>query len=155
MPRATRYHLFDPDMTDAVRYASALCRDGGLEFIWGPDPRFAATHIVRKTGYGAEMLMVNREFVSNLNPPGGADPEMYLLNETKAVNGTYLLRYQYPSRRDLHMLTEVGLWLDPLKVEKVYADQRRNGRVLPSSIRDITESHHIHEGNRSSMPRFQ
>ena len=143
MPRATRYNLFDPEMTDAVRYASRLCRDNGLEFIWGPDPRFAATTIVRKTGYGAEMLMVNREYSSNLRLPAGADPSTYLLNEAKVAGSRYSLRYQYPNRRDAHMLTEVSLWLNPVQVEKVYAYQRKNGKVVSSSIRDITESHHF------------
>ena len=53
MVRATRYNLFDPEVTEAAVFASRLCRERGLPFIWGADPRFGATHIVRKTGYGA------------------------------------------------------------------------------------------------------
>jgi hypothetical protein len=143
MPRATRYHLFDPETTAAVKRASRLCREGGLEFVWGPDPRFGATHIVRQTGYGAEMLMVNADFQPRLDLPAGADAETHLLNEAKVNAGRYSLRYNYPSRRDLHMLTEVGLWLNPLSVEKVYAYQRRNGKVVQASVRDVTPSHHL------------
>jgi hypothetical protein len=130
-------------MTAAIETASRLCRENGIEFIWGPDPRFAAAHIVRQTGYGAEMLMVNRSFLSRLQVPEGADPETHLLNETKIVDGRYNLRYEYPSRRDVHMLTEVSLWLNPVSVEKVYAYQRRDGKVVRSTLRDITESHHL------------
>jgi hypothetical protein len=143
MPRATRYHIFDPEVTAAVAHASRLCRESGLELVWGPDPRFAATHIVRKTGYGAEMLMVNRDFQTRLALPEGADPARHLLNEAKVENGRYSLHYNYPSRRDAHMLTEVSLWLNPVAVEKVYAYQRQNGKVVRASVRDITPSHHL------------
>ncbi len=143
MPRATRYHLFDKEVTAAVAHASRLCRENGLEFVWGPDPRFAATHIVRQAGYGAEMLMVNRDFQARLPLPEGADPARHLLNEVQVENGRYSLRYNYPSRRDLHMLTEVSLWLNPLAVERVYAYQRQNGKVVRASVRDITPSHHL------------
>ena len=143
MLRAARYHLFDSEVTAAVKTASRLCQENGLEFVWGADPRIAAAFIVRRTGYGADMLMVNREFQPRLDVPEGKDPETHLLNETKVVDGRYSLRYQYPVRRDLHMLTEVSLWLNPLVVEKVYAFQRINGKVVRSSIRDITPSHHL------------
>lgn len=142
-PRATRYHLFDKEMTSSVVYASKLAEDLNLEFIWCLDPRFAVTHIIEKTGYGAEMLMVNKQFRENLNMPEKLDPNRFALNETKLKDGRYSLRYDYPIRRDLHMLTEVGLWLNPICVEKVYAYQRKNGRVIKSTIRDITDSHHF------------
>jgi hypothetical protein len=143
MIRATRYHLFDAEVTEAARLASRLCLENGMEFVWGPDPRFAATAIVRETGYGAEMLMVNREFNPRLNVPEGADLETVLVNEAKVEDGRYNLRYAYPARRDLHMLTEVSLWLNPLKVEKVYAYRRKGNRVIASTVRDITPGHHL------------
>jgi hypothetical protein len=52
--RATRYHLLDREVTQAARRAGALCRELGLEFVWGADPRFAATPIIRETGHAAE-----------------------------------------------------------------------------------------------------
>jgi len=143
MLRATRYHLFDPEVTEAAAFASRLCRERGLRFIWGADPRFGATHIVRKTGVGANLLMVNKEFQTRLSVPAGADPETALLNESKVEGGRYSLRYNYPARRDLHMLTEVSLWLNPVAVEKVYAYRREGGRVVRSSVRDITAGHHL------------
>ncbi|MDO8834462.1 MAG: hypothetical protein Q7V01_02650 [Vicinamibacterales bacterium] len=143
MVRATRYNLFDPEVTAAAAFASRLCRERGLEFVWGADPRFGATHIVRKTGFGAQMLMVNREFQTTLTVAPGADPETALLNETRVTDGRYSLRYNYPARRDLHMLTEVSLWLNPVSVEKVYAYRRDGGRVVRASVRDITPSHRL------------
>ena len=142
-PRATRYHLFDKEMTAAVAQASKLSQDLNIEFIWCLDPRFAARHIVGETGYGAEMLMVNNQYRENLEVPGNSDPTRIALNETRLENGRYSLRYNYPVRRDLHMLTEVGLWLNPVAVEKVYAYQRKNGKVIKSSICDITDTHHF------------
>jgi hypothetical protein len=143
MVRATRYNLFDPEVTEAAVFASRLCRERGLPFIWGADPRFGATHIVRKTGYGAGLLMVNKEFQTKLTAPPGSDPDTALINEVKAADGRYSLRYTYPARRDLHMLTEVSLWLNPVGVEKVYAYQRNGGRVVRASIRDITPTHRL------------
>jgi len=142
-PRSTRYHLFDKEMTSSVVHASKLAEDLSLEFIWCLDPRFAATHIVNETGFGAEMLMVNKQFQENMDAPDKFDLSRFVLNETRLENGRYSLRYNYPIRRDLHMLTEVGLWLNPIDVEKVYAYQRRDGKVLRSSIKDITDSHHL------------
>ncbi len=142
-PRATRYHLFDKEMTVSVAQASKLAQDLNMEFIWCLDPRFAATYIVSETGFGAEMLMVNNQYRENMDAPKKSDLSRFALNETRLENGRYSLRYNYPIRRDLHMLTEVGLWLNPITVEKVYAYQRRDGKVLRSSIRDITDSHHL------------
>jgi hypothetical protein len=143
MVRATRYNLFDPEVTAAAAFASRLCRERRLEFIWGADPRFGATHIVRKTGFGAQLLMVNREFQTKLTVAPGANPDTALLNETRVTDGRYSLRYNYPARRDLHMLTEVSLWLNPVSVEKVYAYRRDGGRVVRASVRDITPSHRL------------
>jgi hypothetical protein len=143
MVRATRYNLFDPEVTDAAVFASRLCRERGLPFIWGADPRFGATHIVRKTGFGAGLLMVNKEFQTKLTAPAGSDPDTALLNEALVTNGRYSLRYTYPARRDLHMLTEVSLWLNPVGVERVYAYRREGGKVVRASIRDITATHRL------------
>jgi hypothetical protein len=142
MPRATRYQIFDKEMIAAVKTASDACKKEGVQFMWGPDPRFGAHYITQKTGYGAELLMVNTKFNLNYNVDG-LYPERLLLNECKITDGRYSLRYEYPMRRDVHMLTEVGLWLNPISVEKVYAYQRKDGKVITSSIRDITPSHHF------------
>ncbi len=142
-PRATRYHLFNKEMTASVVQASKLAQDLDLEFIWCLDPRFAATHIVSETGYGAEMLMVNEKFIEDLDAPNKIDLNRFALNETKLENGRYSLRYNYPTRRDLHMLTEVGLYLNPINIEKVYAYQRHDGKVIRESIKDITDSSHF------------
>ena len=144
MPRATRYQIFDDEMIAAVKLASEACRREGIEFIWGPDPRFGARHIVTKTGFGAEVLLTGLDFLAKSPPPGNTLPsDRALLNECKVENGRYSLRYNYPSRRDVHMLTEVGLWLNPVGVDKVFAYQRRDGRVITASIRDITAQHHF------------
>ena len=144
MPRATRYQIFDDELVAAVKLASEACRREGIEFIWGPDPRFGAHHIIEKTGFGAEVLLTGADFLAKSPAAGNTlPPERSLLNETKVTNGRFTLRYNYPSRRDVHMLTEVGLWLNPVGVDKVFAYQRKEGRVVTSSIRDITAQHHF------------
>ncbi len=148
MPRATHYQIFDEEMINAVKIAGDACLKEGIEFNWGPDPRFGAHETVRQTGYGAEMLMVNKSFYPDYKVKGD-DPEHLLLNECKVENNSYSLKYEYPARRDIHMLTEVSLWLNPLSVDKVFAYQRENGKVVRSSIRDITADAHFFM-NRSS-----
>ncbi|PTX96636.1 hypothetical protein [Opitutus sp. ER46] len=142
MPRATRYQLFDPEMTAAVKVASEACRREGIAFIWGPDPRFGAHHVVTQTGYGAEVLLTGRDFMAKTAPAGSADPERALLNEARVdAQGRFSLRYNYPARRDTHMLTEVSLWFDPVGVDRVFAYQRQDGRVRAASVRDVTAQH--------------
>lgn len=141
MPRATRYQLYDKELNDAVKYASDECKKEGLEFIWGADPRFAAREITQKTGYGAEMLMTNAQFKFDYKATGPGSEKLFL-NECKVENGNYSLKYEYPSRRDVHLLSEVSLWLNPLGVDKVFAYQKKDGQIIKSSVRDITRSHH-------------
>lgn len=144
MPRATRYQIFDDEMIAAVKLASEACRHEGIEFIWGPDPRFGAHHIIQKTGFGADILLTGADFLAKSPAPGNTlPPDRALLNECKVENGRFTLRYNYPTRRDVHMLTEVGLWLNPVGVDKVFAYQRKDGRVVTSSVRDITAQHHF------------
>lgn len=138
MPRATRYNMYHQEMIEAVQLASKECEKQEVEFIWGLDPRFLASYALQKTGYGAEMLMVNSDFRLKI-PKKGETPQKPLLNECKLENGRYSLRYNYPQRRDVHMLTEAGLWLNPIGVDKVFAYQKKNGKVLKSSVKDITE----------------
>lgn len=141
--RATRYHLLDHEVTEAAKRASALCREHGLEFVWGADPRFAATPLIQATGHGAEMLMVNRVFQVPLHVAKGADASVQEPNEVRVEGGRYNLRYPIPARRDLHMSTEVSLALNPAGVDRVFAYQKRDGRVVRASVRDVTESHHL------------
>jgi len=140
--RATRYHMYHKEMIEAVKLASEECQKHNIEFIWGLDPRFLSGYTMQQTGYGAEMLMVNTDFRLNI-PLRGDEPEKPLLNECKLENGSYALKYNYPQRRDVHMLSEVGLWLNPIGVDKVFAYQKKNGRVIKSSIRDITTGHKL------------
>lgn len=143
MPRATRYQLYDPEMIAAVKFASGACRAEGVKFIWGPDPRFAAHQIVTQTGYGAEVLLTSREF--NVKEPAKdskeTDPDRMLLNECKVEQGRFSLRYDYPSRRDTHILTEVSIWFNPSSVDRVFAYRRKDGQVVASSVRDVTAEH--------------
>lgn len=140
MPRATRYHMYNKEMKDAVKLASDECKKQNIEFIWGLDPRFLSSYAVQQTGYGAEMLMVNTDF--NLKIPArDKKPEKPLLNDCKIENGCYTLHYNYPQRRDVHMLTEAGMWLNPIGVDKVFAYQKKDGKIIKSSIRDITAEH--------------
>ncbi|MFT3782760.1 MAG: hypothetical protein QM790_12165 [Nibricoccus sp.] len=144
MPRATRYQIFDDEMIAAVKLASDACQREGIEFIWGPDPRFGAHYIIGKTGFGAEVLLTGAEFLAKTPPQNSTAPaDRAMLNECKVENGRYSLRYNYPQKRDVHMLTEVGLWLNPIGVDKVFAYQRKDGQVVKSSIRDITAQHHF------------
>lgn len=140
MPRATRYHMYHKEMMDAVKLASEECKKQNIEFIWGLDPRFLSSYALQQTSYGAEMLMVNTAYNLKI-PTRDKEPERPLLNECKIENGRYTLLYNYPQRRDVHMLTEAGLWLNPVGVDKVFAYQKRNGKVIKSSIKDITDEH--------------
>ncbi len=142
MPRATHYQLYDEEMINAVKTASDACVEEGMEFNWGPDPRLAAHEIVKQTGYGAEVILVNKKFNPNIIVDG-PQPDRIQLNECKVENNKYSLSYEYPMRRDIHLLTEVSLCLNPLSVEKVFAYQRENGKVVKSSIRDITADAHF------------
>ncbi len=147
MLRATRYHIFDQEVIAASKKISELCKAQNIYFTIGLDPRFGARHIVGKTGYGAEILMPIADYFTPVNNYDGlekaATPERFKLHEVKVVDSRYDLRYKYPERRDSHILTEVGLWYNPLKVEKVFAYQRKNGKVISSSVTEITESHHL------------
>ncbi|MBO0321975.1 hypothetical protein J0X14_06685 [Muricauda sp. CAU 1633] len=138
MPRATRYHMYHQEMMDAVTVASKECQKQNIEFIWGLDPRFLSSYSLQKTGYGAEMLMVNSDFNLKIPERDGV-PENPLLNESKLEKGSFSLRYNYPQRRDVHMLTEAGLWLNPIGMDKVIAYRKKNGKVDKSSIVDITD----------------
>jgi hypothetical protein len=140
MPRSTRYHIYHPEMINAVKLASKECKKQQVEFIWGLDPRFLSSYALKQTGYGAEMLMVNTEFNLKI-PKKGEKPKQPFLNECKVENGRFSLKYNYPQRRDIHMLTEAGLWLNPVGVDKVIAYQKQNGKVVKSSIRDVTKDH--------------
>jgi hypothetical protein len=137
MPRATRYHMYHQEMMDAVKLASEECKKQNVEFIWGLDPRFLSSYALQQTGYGAEMLMVNSDF--NLKVPArGEVPQKPLLNECKLEKGRFSLRYNYPQRRDVHMLTEAGLWLNPTGVDKVIAYCKKGGKIDKSSVVDVT-----------------
>lgn len=142
MLRGTHYQLFDEEMIKAVKTASDACLKEGMEFNWGPDPRLAAYETVKQTGYGAEVILVNKKFNPNIIVDG-PQPDTLLLNECKVENNRYSLNYEYPMRRDIHLLSEVSLWLNPLSVEKVIAYRRENGKVVKSSIRDITADAHF------------
>ena len=122
------------------KLAGEECQNQNVEFIWGLDPRFLSSFVIQQTGYGAEMLMVNTDFRLKI-PAKDKAPQKPLLNECKLENGRYSLRYNYPQRRDVHMLTEAGLWLNPVGVDKVFAFQKENGKVVKSSIKDITNEH--------------
>ncbi len=138
MPRATRYHMYHKEMMDAVKLASEECKKQDVEFIWGLDPRFLSSYTLQQTGYGAEMLMVNSDF--NLKIPARDEVhQKSLLNECKLENGSFSLRYNYPQRRDVHMLTEAGLWLNPTGIDKVIAYRKKNGKIDKSSVLDITD----------------
>ena len=142
MPRATHYQLFDEEMITAVKTASDACIKEGMEFNWGADPRVAAHETVKETGYGAEVMLVNKTFHPNYNFKG-TDTDRLLLNECKVKNNRFKLKYEYPVRRDVHLLYEVSLWFNPLSVEKVFAYRRANGKVVKSSVRDITADAHF------------
>ena len=88
------------------------------------------------------MIIVNRKFNPNFIVDG-PQPDTLLLNECKVENNSYSLKYEYPIRRDIHLLSDVSLCLNPLSVEKVFAYQRENGKVVKSSIRDITADAHL------------
>lgn len=143
MPRATRYHLYNPELIAAVKAATEAARAEGVKLFWGPDPRFAAHHIVTETGFGAEVLLTSREFNAKTPPKNSAetDPDRMLLNECKVEQGRFSLRYEYPSRRDTHVLTEVSIWFNPASVDRVFAYQRKDGQVVASSVRDVTAEH--------------
>lgn len=142
MPRATRYEIFDEELIQAVKAASRICKDLGLKFVWGPDPRFASNRATLNTGYGAEMLLVNEEF--NRKPTRNENPlAKSVLNAAIVKDGRYNLRFNYPQRRDVHMLTQVALWMNPSGVDKVFAFQLKDGKLLPGSLRDVTQDHHF------------
>lgn len=143
MPRATRYQLYHPELIAAVKFATEAARAEEVKLFWGPDPRFAAHHIVTESGFGAEVLLTGREF--NAKTPAKdspeTDPARMLLNECKVEQGRFSLRYEYPSRRDTHILTEVSIWFNPASVDRVFAYQRRHGQVVAASVRDVTAAH--------------
>lgn len=142
MPRATRYQLTDPEMVAAVARASEACRRLGLAFVWGPDPRVLASVTTRETGYGAQVLLTTREYNKKPSAKGSEDPAA-AFNEGTVEEGRYSLRFEYPARRDVHLLTDVGLWFSPVAVDRVFAYRWKDGKVEPSSLRDITASHHL------------
>ncbi len=135
MVRATRYHLFDEEVKGASKKIGELCEKHNMRFVLGLDPRFGATHIVQKCGAKAQFLMPivkYRTSVYELPAKGSETPiNRYALNEVKVQDGRYDLKYIYPKRRDTHILTEVALWINPVKVDKVYAYQRKDGEVWP------------------------
>jgi len=145
--RASRYHIFDDEVIKAAKHVGELCKANKIEFNFGLDPRFGATYITRKTGYGAQFLLTTPEYTNNINAEAekikSLGEERECLNEQKVVTGKYNLKYNYPSRRDTHILSEVGMWYNPIGVDKVYAYQRKDGKVVTGSIRDITFEHHL------------
>lgn len=147
MLRSSRYSVFDTEVMAAAKRASEMCHNNNIVFHFGLDPRFGASNITRKSGHGAQFLLATKDFFNTESLTQDSDklvnPETYRLNETKVVNDAYNLKYKYPSRRDSHVLTDVGMWFNPKCVEKVYAYQRKNGKVVVSSIRDITTDHHL------------
>lgn len=147
MLRASRYNIFDTEVIAASKQISDLCKKADIHFTLGLDPRFGVNHIIQKTGYGAEILMPIADYFTRITNYDGFEnapsPERFKLHEVKVVDGRYDLRYKYPERRNSHILTEVGLWYNPIKVEKVFAYQRKEGKVVSSSVTDITEGHHF------------
>jgi len=143
MPRATRYQLYDNEMFEAVKLAGAECEKQNVEFIWGIDPRFLSGYTLNHTGYGAQMLMVNENFKIKVSTDTSVPQKEKLTNEVKLSNGRYSLKYNYPQRRDIHMLHEVGLWLNPIGVDKVIAYQKKDGKILSTTLKDITVSHRL------------
>lgn len=145
--RGNRYHIFDSEVIKAAKQIGELCIANKIEFHFGFDPRFGATYIIQKTGYGAQFLLTSPEYTNNINAQAenlnSFGEEREGLNEYKVENGKYNLKYNYPNRRDTHILTEVGMWYNPIGVDKVYAYQRKDGKVVSSSIKDITSNHHF------------
>jgi hypothetical protein len=146
MLRATRYDIYDKEVMLAAQTVGEMCQQHGIEFIFGLDPRFGASYITRQTGYGAQFLLTTPDYKTDIAAESikqSDNIETNGLNEQRVIDGKYNLKYSYPSRRDSHILTEVGLWFNPLSVDKVYAYQRKDGKVISSSVRDITQSHHL------------
>jgi len=140
MPRGTRYQLHNPEMDRALKVASEACSAAGIRFVWGPDPRLAASEAVRRTGRGAEILLTTAVYNQK---PGGKGATRAAHAETRVEAGRYSLRFEYLPRRDVHLLADVSLALNPTGVERVYAYELRNGKVVPGSLRDLTASAHF------------
>ncbi|MDD4921263.1 MAG: hypothetical protein PHS30_02160 [Bacteroidales bacterium] len=146
MLRSTRYHIFDKEVIAVAKRTGEMCRQNNIKFIFGLDPRFGAIYITRKSGYGAQILLTVPDYFTDISAESKketGDIKQNGLNEQKIVQGKYSLKYTYPSRRDTHILTEVSMWYNPIGVDKVYAYRRENGKVITSSVRDITSGHHF------------
>jgi hypothetical protein len=145
MLRSTRYNIFDKEVITTAEKLGVICKQNNIDFIFGLDPRFGATYITQKTGYGAQFLLTTANYSTNAikEKENCQNVDTIGLNEQKIVDGKYNLRYNYPNRRDTHILTEVSMWYNPVGVDKVYAYQRINGKVITSSIKDITPIHHL------------
>ena len=147
MLRSTRYNIFDLEVINTAKSVGDMCQKNNIDFIFGLDPRFGATYITQKTGYGAQFLLTTPDYLTNSlaekKLPNLLNSDTIGLNEKIVTNGKYNLRYYYPIRRDTHILTEVGMWFNPIGVDKVFAYQRKNGKVVTGSIRDITVNHHL------------
>ncbi len=153
MLRASRYSIFDPEVIAAAKRVSEMCSQSNIKFIFGLDPRFGASYITRKTGFGAQHLLTAPNYLTSMSSDSikkSTDIERYGLNEQKLIQGSYNLKYNYAVRRETHILTDVSLSSIPVGVDKVFAYQRKDGKVITGSIRDITSGHHLFS-NRSQF----
>ncbi|HZJ08912.1 MAG TPA: hypothetical protein VFD39_04400 [Trueperaceae bacterium] len=141
-PRGCRYSVDDEVFIAAVRAASAMSRERGMELWLHLDPRSLARTLIQATGESAEYLIV----AGTGGPPEGTSPGARWLDAETALtaSGAFRLRLDYPRTRPYHVHSDGAIAFRPLRLERCLAYRRNaNGQVEVSSVSDITGHAHL------------
>lgn len=125
--RCSRYTWHDPIARKALARIGRLCRQAGLQYWVGPDPRFISRTLIGDAG-GAELVLFGDSTRASRFP-----------HTVPVHNGRYAVRCMLAPRH-VHMLHEVAVEYLPLGILRAYAVRSDGGPLEDGAVRDITGS---------------
>ncbi len=129
--RCSRYTWDDPPAREALARISTLCRQCGMHFWIGPDPRFISRALIGRGCDGAELLLFGDSTRAEKFP-----------NLVPVINGRFSVRCELRPRH-AHMFNEVALEYIPLGVLRCYAVRRKGLPLGRGDVFDITRTCHF------------
>jgi len=126
----TRYEVIDHKVVVAVAQVSQWAKARGMTFWFQADPRQASRTLITKTGERTQNLIVTRSHGNGLDPEN--------INLVQVQHQKFNLRYDFPKSQHLHIVQEVSLYFEPSGLERVFMFRMSGGRVIQSSIINIT-----------------
>lgn len=128
----TRYELNEPKVIRALSQSSLWASDRKMSFLIQADPRRSSRSLINETGEKTRTLLLMR------------NPDKYFnrknINITKVKNNRFELRSHYPQFESFPFIQDRALSFNPVRLEKAFLFQMKDGLVMNDTVMDITAS---------------